>query len=236
MSSTYRDRLYANYDKHLAPEDGARARALDLFVRRYLPSASSARILDLGCGDGALVRAAIRKGHSDVHGVDTSPVMVARAATFGTHIARGDLFAHLASLAPSSFECIVAFDVLEHIEGDEQLALLDAAHRVLVPRGRLVLHVPNGEGLFAGQVRYGDATHVTAFTATSLSQLLRATGYTELQFHEDAPTFTGFKRGIRAALWQVIRHGVIALSTIETGWYNPAKLVTRNLIAVAVKA
>ena len=134
-----------------------------------------------------------------------------------------------------AFDCVVAYDVLEHLDRDEQLTLLDEAQRILTPGGRLVLHVPSGEGIFGGAIIYGDATHLMAFTPGSLNQLFRATGFVTPRYFEERPYAHGLKSAARLVLWHVFRAGVIAVNTIETGWVNRGLIASRNLIALATK-
>lgn len=230
---SYRDRLYADYDAHAVASDDARGPHLDHFVRTHLPR--GARVLDLGCGDGGLLRAAQRAGHAVVRGVDGSAAMVARGRGLGTPIEHGDLLAVARQIDDRAFDCVVAYDVLEHLDRDEQLALLDQAQRILSPGGRLVLHVPSGEGIFGGAILYGDATHLTAFTPGSLNQLFRATGFVTPRYFEERPYVHGLKSAVRLGLWHAFRAGVIAVNAIETGWVNRGLIASRNLIAVAHK-
>lgn len=56
-------------------------------------------------------------------------------------------------LADAQFDCVVAIDVLEHIEDDQPF--LREVRRVLRPHGRLIVTVPNGDpGLWANQLKW----------------------------------------------------------------------------------
>ena len=238
MGADFRQRIYAQYEAHAVgePEDLSRAPYLDHLVDKHFPHDRNARVLDLGCGDGVLLRAAQRAGFSRLTGVDGAPGMVARAHEIGsTFVAQGDLLATLREERDAQFDVVIAFDVLEHLEPDEQLALLDASFRVLAPGGRLILHVPNGEGPFVGSVLYGDATHVMAFTSNSLRQLFRATGFSRFEFFEDRPVVHGVRSALRSALWHAIRVGWRVYGAAETGSLGSETIFSRNLLALAFK-
>jgi SAM-dependent methyltransferase len=105
--------------------------------------------LDIGCGEGRLGRDLARSGHRVV-GVDTSPTMVAAAATHpessGAYLV-GD--ASALPLPDGVADCVVAFMSLQDVDAMEE-ALAESA-RVLVPGGRLVMaitHPVNTAGRF----------------------------------------------------------------------------------------
>lgn len=82
------------------------------------------RVLEIGCGTGALARAMARRG-ARVTAIDLSPEMihVARSRTPG-HLAIEYRVADLAKLAPRGFDVAVAVDTLRHLD------LADALERM----------------------------------------------------------------------------------------------------------
>lgn len=236
MATSQRDRLYAQYEKHAKTADHDRAPYLRWLVQREFPEDRSARVLDLGCGDGALLRAAEAAGYRDLRGVDGAPGLVERAHELGSSfVEQGDLLETLRKSASATYDVVIAFDVLEHLEGEEQMQLADEAFRVLSQGGRLLVHVPNGESPFVGSVLFADATHVTAFTATSLRQILGAAGFSGLRLVEDRPVVHGARSAVRHVLWRMIRGLIRALVAIETGSRGADSVFSRNLLAVASK-
>ena len=113
-------------------------------VRKHFPSAHDAAILDLGCGDGALLRTAGQIGYTNARGIDGSPQQVARAQLAGlTNVELGDLRGALSQMDDESEDCVIAFDVLEHFSRDEIGDICVAVHRVLRQGGQFIAHVPN---------------------------------------------------------------------------------------------
>ena len=94
--------------------------------------------------------------------------------------------------------------------------------------------MPNGESPFGGTIRYGDLTHELAFTRQSLSQLLLASGFREVDAYETGPVPHGAKSTLRWVLWQLIRAGLLLWATAETGEPR-GHVFTRNVLAVATK-
>lgn len=96
------------------------------------------RVLDLGCGEGWLVRRLCQQG-VDAVGLDGSPILIAAAQSAGGGIFHVCTYFELAnnpSLAGNGFDVISAnFSILHQ----EAAALLKTLRRLLVPRGRIVL-------------------------------------------------------------------------------------------------
>jgi SAM-dependent methyltransferase len=243
-AADFRDLVYARYRaagpaRAAAPEGllGAGGEAfLAEVVRRHFPPSRDARILDLGCGAGFLLRAARRAGYAQSAGIDASPEQVALAARLGiAGVAQGDLRAHAAGLAPSSLDAVLAFDVLEHLTKEESFALAGAVHRALAPGGRFVLHTVNAESPFFGRVRYGDVTHLEAFTRESLDQLLGLAGFAAVRCHEDRPAVHGIASALRRLAWPVLRAPLVAFLVAESGPAAGRAILSQNLLCVATK-
>jgi len=239
----FRERIYANYTAAtcapLAPDtlDGLAPREAHLtrLVRDHFPADRAARILELGCGHGALLHFARKLGYSNIEGVDGSPAQIAAARRLGIEgIREGQLMAALAAAPDASYDAVILFDVLEHLTRDEVIDAIDAIARVLKKGGRLILHVPNGASPFGTLMIYSDFTHEVAFTPESLAQLFLASGWTRVDCFEDPPAVHGPASFVRAALWRAIRACLRFYLAVETG-SRRHDVLTQNLFAVAVK-
>jgi SAM-dependent methyltransferase len=167
----------------------ARPERMVLF-RRYV-GGPGRRVLDLGCRDGAL--AVAYAAGNDVVGVDIDRAALAHAASLGLQAEWADLDEPLA-FEDSSFDVVVAGELLEHIRSPQ--ALIDEARRVLRPGGTLVGSVPNGFRLknrlrfAAGRHPEPDPTHLHLFTPDDVRELLR--GFDEIELHFVAGRFVAF--------------------------------------------
>ncbi len=243
MSGELRDRLYDHYvsgGRANAPADLAglapRAPYLRRIIRDHFPADRDAKILDVGCGYGALLHFAREAGYRDLSGVDAAKQQVEAAAALGIEgVREAGVLETLAAAAERSLDLIVSFDVMEHFTKDDLLRLVDAVHRGLREGGRWIIHVPNAESPFFGAVLHGDLTHQQAFTRESMAQLLLASGFSDVRCYEDAPVVHGLKSATRAVLWRVIRAGLRLYTATETGNASGAAVLTRNLLAVARK-
>jgi SAM-dependent methyltransferase len=112
---------------------------------RYLFASRLSRarwVADLGCGTG-YGSALLARSAAEVHAIDVAPEAIAYARE---HHSAPNLHFSQASctalpFAPESFDLVVAFEVIEHLENWNDL--LSEASRVLAPGGQFVVSTPN---------------------------------------------------------------------------------------------
>lgn len=147
------------------------------------------RILDLGCGEGAISRTLIDQG-LEVVSLDAQ----APAAPL-PHFIQADL-THELPLAPDErFDVVILADVLEHLADPERLLRRAKSH---VRRGgRLLVSLPNvvhwsiRAQILTGRFQYTnrgilDQSHLRFFTRHSAEQLFRGAGL-EIVSHRTTP-------------------------------------------------
>lgn len=112
---------------------------------RYFDLRPGDRVLDLGCGSGAVV-ARLRKCGVDVVGVDYAEAMVDVAReTYGLGDKVRRMDATDLQFESNSFDVVLANGVLHHLTVQEQLdGALSEVHRILRPGGRLCCFDRNG--------------------------------------------------------------------------------------------
>jgi len=240
LSKDYRNQLYSHYVRsHLPGSIKERVEVRAPYLRRliniHFPERLDTKILEIGCGHGALIYYAKKMGYNHLEGIDASLEQVeeARKLGLGDSIRQEDLMETLSKSADKAYNIIVALDVIEHMTKSELLDLVEELHRVLCSGGKLILHMPNAASPFFGRVRYGDYTHEQAFTQSSLSQLLIARGFSEVQCFEDTPIVHGVKSAVRWVVWKIVRSVFRLALVAETGEKN--EIFTQNFLAVAAK-
>jgi hypothetical protein len=89
------------------------------------------------------------------------------------------------------------------------------------------------ERLYAGYVSTGQASAApgTAGTATSMNQLLCATGFTDIRCQEDRPHVHGITSAVRHVLWRALTAPARLLLAAETGTLR--HLLSQNILVVA---
>ncbi|MEE2959228.1 MAG: methyltransferase domain-containing protein [Myxococcota bacterium] len=112
-----------------------RARVLDLI--QSLSSSSGKKLLEIGCGSGALLADLNLAGY-EVNAVEES----SEARAMATELTLGNVSIDqdFSQLTSQSFDWIMGLEVLEHIENDQ--AALNNWCEFLVPGGRALLSVP----------------------------------------------------------------------------------------------
>ena len=147
----------------------------------WLGEGHGRRALDVGAADGLLSRHLTVQGWR-VTALERDAAAAARGAGHCERMIVTDLDRDLPAL-DGPFEAIVCGDVLEHLT--EPSRVLRGLARVLAPRGRLVLSIPNIAhlwirlSLLCGKFDYAergilDRTHLRFFTARTLDELLAA--------------------------------------------------------------
>jgi SAM-dependent methyltransferase len=129
-----------NFYDSFAGEFSRSREALNPGILRALESLDLSSVLDVGCGDGRLIKALPAGCH--YLGLDFSPKLIGRA---GPGHAAGRPLWVLADVsrplpvASQSFPAVVCFAVLHHLTG--RVGLVRELGRVLRPEGRIVLSV-----------------------------------------------------------------------------------------------
>jgi SAM-dependent methyltransferase len=145
-------------------------------VQKLLPDPAT-RILDLGCGSGALLERLLLMGYVNLVGVDISPP----ALDGRIHYQQADLDDFQLDRPDASFDLVLAVEVIEHIE-NQGLFLRELA-RLLKPGGLALFTTPNlhsaqAKILFALTDRLkqfdtkGDPTHITPIVLFPFTRLL----------------------------------------------------------------
>jgi 2-polyprenyl-3-methyl-5-hydroxy-6-metoxy-1,4-benzoquinol methylase len=104
-------------------------------ARRWIPN--GARVLDVGCADGALFRqlsARVREG------VGVDPDLPAAREWNGYRLVPG-VFPDV-PVGPTPFDAITMLAVLEHVPRDQQTRVARGCAAALAPGGRLIISTP----------------------------------------------------------------------------------------------
>ena len=152
------------------------------------------RVLDVGCGTGALSVLLRDVREASVTGVEPDASRAARARERGIEAVTGVLTASLHETL-GEFDVAIYADVLEHLV--DPLAELIKVRPFLKPGGVVVISVPNvahwsvRADLLFGRFRYAevgimDATHLRWFTEETLRQLLDQAGVEILSIERSA--------------------------------------------------
>jgi cyclopropane fatty-acyl-phospholipid synthase-like methyltransferase len=168
----------AGYDEGGFRYSAARAEATSPALASLLEVLpAGATVLDIGCGAGVPVTAALARV-ADVVGVDISPVQLeqARRNVPQARFILGDIMA--TEFSPQSFDAVVAFYALFHVPREEHRALLERISTWLRPAGHFLAtlagtsHPGYTEPDFFGATMYW-----SYFAADWYLDVLRALGF-----------------------------------------------------------
>ena len=238
----WKDALYQSYVSSGQASDTGRSakiqfaprkKYMDTIIKRFFPADRNVRVIDIGCGHGALIYFLQRHGYQNAVGVDDSEEQIElarRLGVDGVNRANGLEFLRSANSASASVICL--FDVLEHLTRQEMWELLEEVRRVLVPQGLCIGHVPNAGGLFGMAIRFGDLTHELAFTPTSLSQAFNYFNF-RVECFEDKPTLHGIVSAARRLIWESGTAPIRLLRAAEKGTFR--HILSDNLLFVATR-
>lgn len=166
-------------------------------VLGMLAAADGERILDVGCGDGALTRRIAESG-AEVVGVDASPELVAAAIAAGTTAILGDA---QSMTFDSEFDAVFSNAALHWmLQPDAVAARMFAALR---PGGRLV-------------VEFGGFGNVAA-VRTALSCAMSEFGFPDADPGQYYPTATGYAAVLAAVGFRAVDTAIVPRQTALPG-------------------
>lgn len=177
----------ASFEELSQHEDGhfwfePRNRLLVGLADRYFPKAT--RYLEIGCGTGAVLAPMAERGWSRLAGAEIHPAGLMHARRRLSDRAEFIQMDARKIPARSAFDLIGAYDVLEHIEEDEQV--IGEVYAALVPGGGFIAAVPQHPVLWS---RADDiAFHVRRYRRGELERKLRHAGFNIL-FSSSYTTF-----------------------------------------------
>jgi 2-polyprenyl-3-methyl-5-hydroxy-6-metoxy-1,4-benzoquinol methylase len=236
------------YTKYFETQAGRRLDADDLkkvfaaevtaFGKEILPhirKEKTAKILDIGCGYGQLVKALQLAGWPQTEGIDLSPDMVSQAETFGVKgVQQADLLTFLEA-HKNTYDVITGMDIIEHFGKDELTELLMKVNAALKPDGVAVFRTPNTDAAFFTIYSYGDFTHENYMNGSSALQVMYNTGYKEAYVFASRIEVPGmFKELLRKALWKLttLRY---KLELFASGRSSKNIIFTPNMLVIGVK-
>jgi SAM-dependent methyltransferase len=153
----------------------ARLEATATAISTRLPD-HGARVLDIGCGSGALLAHLRARGFENLTGVDPSPSAVASGRAIGLDLRLGTVTDLPADL--HGFDLVVLSHVIEHLS--DPGTALDVAREVLLPGALLYVEVPDAKRL-SQYVRLPflefNTEHVNYFSNMTLTGLAARHGF-----------------------------------------------------------
>jgi len=185
LTQTDYDNLYKIYskyeDKYISSGAGDnlcdrdRFRQITYQVSNFLTN-REARILDIGCANGGLLRMLSNKGYKNIIGIDPSPTCVHNTQQLEISAFTGSIFSLPKEIG--KVDCIILSHVLEHIQ--ELRSAIQTIRSILNDYGWIYVEVPDA-------MRYKDEVispfqefnteHINHFSQICISNLMGQEGF-----------------------------------------------------------
>ncbi len=236
----YRDVIYNNYFSNQVNKLEVDHQALLLQQAEHnrreliplLPKDKSSKIVDLGCGFGTFVRAALDAGYQNTTGYDISQEQVAVANKLGMSQVKESSIEAYFELNEKS-DVIIGLDIIEHFTKDELMQFLQQAKQSLNPGGKVIFRTPNMDAPQTSVYAYGDISHEVFLNKSSALQVFQSNGFKNIEvFGGLVRNSNPVKELIRYCGWSLYKFckKLVLFSSART-WHNV--VFEPNLIIVA---
>lgn len=153
-----------------------------VLLRRWAGLVDGRDLLDLGCGAGEFVSAAIEAGWN-ARGIELSAPAVAYCQARGLPVDRTDLFSD--DLEPGSFDLCTLFEVIEHVP--DPPGFLKRTAELTRPGGLVYLTTPNFASLdrrvLGADWNGVHIEHLSYFTPSTLRHLIASSGLETIELN-----------------------------------------------------
>lgn len=151
----------------------AKRQYINIVLKKRFKNRSGLKILDMGCGTGAVIEY-LRLKNQQVIGIDANSVAVDYCRQKSLPVEKSE--AHKTKFSDGVFDVILALDLLEHLENPEEA--IKEMGRILKQGGLLIATVPAHQFLWS----YHDVSlhHKKRYNKESLIDLFKVNFFIEL--------------------------------------------------------
>lgn len=209
---------------------------LELNYSTWLPQDRDAAILDLGCGDGRMLRYLSGKGYRKIHGVDRDPLALAMAGKVaGVTLELQEVGLEYLRSQRGKFKLVILKQMIYYVERSEIMAFMLALKETLADDGVIVVEFFNAALLSSRFTELKDPFIRTAYTEHSMRRLCVAADFDVVYIGAERRVRGG---KLRSHVYAALRAGWIALLKsiyiLERGFDNELPQIwTKAIIAVA---
>lgn len=175
----------------------------------------NAHILDFGCGFGQVISALKQNGFSNIEGADinSEAINYLRDRQIAVHDLTSELDFY--DSHAGSYDFVIMSHVLEHFPKTEVINQLRLVRKVIKTGGALIVMVPNAQSNTGCYWAYEDFTHHLLFTSGSLYYVLKASGFSSVEFIDIDCT-----AGFRSSITRAVRRLLLRLYRWNLGFWN----------------
>jgi len=212
---------YFELRKMPAPGDNAIINPLPIFFKEKISGNRNLKILDIGCGFGALLLSLKNEGFLNIRGIDSSAPAVEYCRQKNLNVELIELKNFLAK-NQEKFDLICANHLIEHLKKEEIIETLKKIRECLAEKGNFYLTVPNAQSATGCYWAYEDFTHQTLFTGGSVYFVLKAAGFSEIELLDIdcLAGLKGWKKISRKILLKIYRNILAGIHKITASSYH----------------
>lgn len=141
------------------------------------------KVLDLGCGRGSILNPLADQG-VNITGIDYSIESVNLLKEAGRDVIQGIIPDILKNINSGSFDAIISFEFLEHLDQTDIERVFIESKRLLKPKGLLIFTVPKDEDLSTRIIacphcheKFHLHGHLSSFSAQKIHDLAQKHGF-----------------------------------------------------------
>ena len=183
-------------------------------------SHKDAKILDYGCGFGQLLNALKKDGFIHIYGADIDKKALGLVSK--THSVYDVSNPEWDESLVDKFDLIVMSHVLEHLPKELMISHLGSLRKLLKVDGNLLVMVPNAQSNTGCYWAYEDFTHEYLLTAGSIYYVLKAAGFSVINFIDPDCTqgLNVFRKILKKSLLFIYRCNINFWNRITSSSYH----------------
>lgn len=199
-----------------------------------MPAERDARVLVISCGPGYFVNLLVEEGYTNVVGVDSDPAKVEYAIKRGLECRVSTAWDEL-ERDQDAYDVIVCEQELNHLTKDEMVAFLELVRARLTVGGRLLCHGLNGANPIVGaETLAQNFDHFNTFTAYSLTQVLKHTGFEDVEIF-GLHLYVFYKNPMNYVAWAVSAILAVAFRILFVLYGKSNRIFTKKIAAVCFR-
>ncbi|MGD8554990.1 MAG: class I SAM-dependent methyltransferase [Anaerolineales bacterium] len=177
-------------------------------LRLILSRKPGGRLLEIGCGRGALLEQAMK--HFEIEGVERSPHAIDLLRdTFGDRVREANIEEE--ALDAETYDVVAVFNVLEHLKNPGKV--IREINRALKLEGVMVGSVPNNSGILGtihtALTNIFDRTHCSTYPPIQWKALFQDVGFREVEMFGEVMLGPNISTYIRNRIWNQLSFNMV---------------------------
>jgi len=179
-----------------------KAKWYKVFLKEFLPTDKSIKIVDLPCGHGNLLYFLKSEGYTNYLGYDIDPGRIKIAQSLDLNCVLADGLA--AIRVEKDNDIVFSLDFLEHLSKEEAFEYMTDCYKSLKVGGKLIARMPITDNLMGTYDLYNDLTHKWSANSGCISSLFEMAGYSKVVVKDERPVLYKSSNYLRLLVFIVL--------------------------------